>query len=639
MWRLCFILALVGVAEAAPLKTLHFPGSGTTTFVTDGRVLYAGTGWTRENGASVFDVSDPSAMRYVADVRARGYTTCPPVLVGTRVYQPLWFGAMRVNLADPRNPEVEGLMDFDFPRHTCDSLVREGDELRFVTREGVRVYDVSDPSRPAAFSRALPPPAPAARPKPDPRLKLLPKSVRVAQAQIVGDTALVYDRQRSSYRIFRLGETNATELCERFMLHSLSSLAVVGDTAYVHAATQPMTHGVWTLDLRREGYVDFGPHAVFRAAPPRGTDAFTMLMQSVGAIVDLGNGWLLADDGAVRHGGDETTPCEFVGERELPVCNHAVEGRRVLMAQSRQVKLVDVTNPAAIRTVARWQADELTHATGVALSGDDLWAVTQERLAKQKGFLTYVPPKSTLRRFRVDGTNLVEVASLELPPSVSCAAVADGVIYVSGIARRTPEGPVAAMLSIVDGRAMKLLASRTDLCGTVYKIKRFGTRVFVSDAGIGIRELDVSDVRNPRRKGLWRRSAGSNPSYDDFTVSDGRLYALAHSSLDVYDLAASETSDDLTSPRFARNFGALEKMRLALKDGYEAVAFGEGGLVIEKNGRYVAELPADAAGNCAICADDIAFKDGLLVVTDKAENRVGLVDVGDPRKPRLVSVR
>lgn len=639
MKKLIFILTFPAVALGveASVRTIQFPGSGTTTFETDGRILYAGTGWTRECGAVIFDVRDPANMRSVSSVRAHGYTTDRPVIVGNLVYQPLWFGTMLVDVSDPMKPEIRDLLDFDFPNHTCDRIMREGNELKFVTRTGTRVYGIDDSAKPAVFKYALPTTPSVKRAPADPRLKLLPQSVR-GSARFIGDIAFGYDRGRSSYRSFRVGPTNAVQLCERFMLHSLSTLAVVGGKAYVHAATQPMTHGVWTLDLATDGYVDFGPDAIFRKAPPRGTDAFTMLMQSVGSITDLGDGWLLADDGAVKL--DSGGHPSFVGDRERPVCNSAFDGKRALLAQSSQLKLIDAGDPSAIRELARWTADPMTHVTGAAVSGDEYWAITQERLGKGKGFLTYVPPKSTLRKFRRDGANLVETAACELPPSVSCLHVRDGILYVTGVARHGKDGPEAAVFSVVDGRTMKVLSKRTDLAESVYKIKRFGERVFIGDMGAGIRELDISDVRNPRCKALWRRSRCSNPGYDDFTVADGRLYALAHSSLDVYSLGEFEKSDEITydSPRFARNFGAVEKGVLPFGNGYEAVAFGEGGLVIRKGGRYVAELPPNAAGLVAISADVLRLENGRLRVEDTANRRVGTVDVSDPLHPKLVRV-
>ena len=629
-------LLLAAAAFAVPEKTLMFPGSGTTAFETDGKVLVAGTGWTRENGASIWDVSNPADMKYMAAVRARGYTTARPVFVGNRVYMPLWFGAVRIDISDPAKASIEDLMDFDFPNHTCDWIVRDGNELAFVTRTGSRVYDVSDPSRPAVFAHAstnVPPAAPSA-PK-DPRAKLLPQAVR-GNARFVGDVAFGYDRNRSSYRTFRFEGTNVAELCERFMLHSLSTVAVVGGRAYVYAATQPMTHGVLSLDLAKDGYVDFAPGAVFQEPPPRGTDAFTMLMQSVGAIADLGGGYLLADDGLVKL--DAQGRASFAVPRECPVCNYAFDGKRVLLAQSRVVRLADLSAPGSVRETARWVADDMTHATGAALDGADCWILTQERQGPGKGFLTYVPPKSTLRKLRADGTNLVETARCDLPPSASCVHVADGILYVAGLSHRGEHN----VTTIVDGCAMKILDTRTDISeGSAYKIKRFGNRIFLSDTRVGIKELDFADSAHPRVKGVWRRSKGDNPAYDDFTVADGRLYALSHSSLDIYALDAAESPEKLEwdSPRFARNFGAVEKQRLALGDGLEAVAFGEGGLILFKDGKYLSELPPTPAGLCAISADKIRLGEGgkSLYVTDVAAKTEGVVDISDPSTPRLIT--
>ena len=634
----CLVHLLAVIAFAAPEKTLFFPGSGTTTFETDGKVLVAGTGWTRENGASIWDVSDPSAMKYVASARGRGYTTAHPVFVGNNVYLPLWFGAMCLDVSAPAGAMAEKLVDFDFPNHTCDWIVRDGNELSFVTRTGSRVYDVSDSSRLPVFVRDSTnvPPLKSSVPQ-DPRAKLLPQSVR-GNARFVGDIAFGYDRSRSSFRSFRVGETNAVECGERFMLHSLSTVAVVGGRAYVYAATQPMTHGVWTLDLSADGYVDFATNAVFQVAPPKGTDAFTMLMQSVGAVASLENGFLLADDALVSL--DAEGRAAFVGSRERPVCNFAFDGGRVLMAQSCQIKLADISETGVLREIARWTADELTHATGVALSGNDCWAITQERPGPGKGFLTYVPPKSMLRRFRIDGTNLIETAHCDLPPSVSCVTVADGILYVAGLAHHGER----AVLSVVDGKAMKVLSQRTDILeGSSYKIKCFGDRIFLSDSRVGIKELDFGTPAKPHVKGVWRRSGGDNPSYDDFTVADGRLFALAHSSLDVYGLDAAEAPENLVwdAPRFKRNFGAVEKQRLSLGNGVEAVAFGEGGLILCKDGKYLSELPATPSGLCVLSADKIRLLEGktkvLLSVTDLAAKKDFVVDVTDPVAPRTVS--
>jgi len=609
-----------------PEKTLEFPGSGCASFATDGRVLYAVSAWTRDKGAVVFDVSDPANMRFAADLPARGYSTSRPILVGERAYQSLWYGVARVNLKDPAHPVLEELMDYDWPVHSADSIVRDGNELRFVSRKGVRVYDVSDPSRPAQFLRTDPPGGKIVKETSNPPVR-------------IGDIEFRYDRARSSFQSARIVGKERTPLCERFLLHSLSTLAVVGKTAYVSAATASTT-GVLTLDLTKQGLVDFGTNAVFRPAPAKGTQNFTMLMQSVGDIAALDDGSLLADDAVVRVGaGGRLEP---LGEREKPVCNWSKDGSCIALAQSDRLRVLDISDPTAVRERARVLFPLKDHVTGVALKGDRLWVVVNEKPASKlnhrNAFLGYVPPQSTCIRYRLVGraesggrrADLVVEASNAVPSSVSCELLSDGVLCLAG-----HDG-----LSLVDAETLATIRRTRELAvGPAYRIRRCGERVYFTDAAVGVKELDVADPQRPYVVRTFRRSRGSNPSYDGFTVSDGRLYALSHSSLDVYDLGAEggeRRAEGGPSPRFALNFGAVERGVAKLPDGYEAVAFGEGGLYIRKDGRYVSELPATPDGKCAVAAFDVAADGSRLTVTDCEHGEKVYVDAADPQWPVII---
>lgn len=636
-------LFVSAVAFATPLKSIRFPGSGAAEFETDGRLLVAGTGWTVESGAVIWDVTKPSEMRFVADLRGRGYTTAPPVFVGSRVYMPLWFGAMCIDISDTAAPKIESLLDFDFPRHTCDWIVRDGNGLYLCTPAGTREYDVSDAASPAVYrgftTNVL------AKPKPvdDPRRQLLPRVFR-RNARFAGDYAYVYDGLRESYRVFRIGETNAVQVCERFITHSLSTVAVAGSNAYIYTPGRNNIHGLLTLDLSGSGCVDFKTNAIFHAPAPRGSAPFVMRMQSVGAVTALDSRRLLADDCPVEF--DEAGNPSFAGERELPVCNYSFDyseassAKRIALAQSSQVKIADVGDPREIKVSALWKADELTHATGVALSGDDCWVLTQARPEPRQNFLTYVPRESTLRKLRAEGTSLVERASCAIPTSVSCVYAGKGIVYAAGINCYDN----IAGITVVDGAKMEVIAHRKELSeGSVFRIKRFGDRIFFSDTLVGIKELDFSDPRSPRVCGVWRRGEGSNPSYNDFTVDGKYLYALSHSALDVYDLDKSESPESLkwTSPRFEMNFGAVEKGRLDLGGGLEAVAYGEGGLIMYKDGKYLSELPPAENGLCPVYADSVTWCTDsplpALIVEDKLENRRLKIDITKPESPKIIS--
>lgn len=600
-----FLLAMLAGVDASaavpsvfPEKTIRFPGSGCTSFATDGRVLYAVSAWTRENGAVVFDVSDPKNMRFTADLPAHGYSTTDPVLVGDFAYQPLWYGAMRVKLTDPKHPTYE-LVDFAWPKHTADRIVREGNELKFISKSGVITHDVSADLRSATpFTRDE-------------------------------TVEFEYDRRRSSFRSFRRHGKTKEYIGERFVLHSLSSLAVAGDTAYIAAATQPRTTGLWTLDLKKDGFVDFGTNALFRPAPLKGTQNFTMLMQSVGGITDLGGGYLLADDGAVRLGAGGRM--EFIGERERSVCNSAFEGTRVALAESDLIRVLDVREPERLREIARWALPVEDHATGIALEGDVLWAVVNEKpahkLHHRNAFLGYVPPKSALRKYRIEGTNLAEIAAIDIPASVACVRLKDGFLLVSGM----------SAMSVVDGRAMrKVREIPLDGEGASYRVKRFGDRVFATAAHIGIKEYDWSDPSDPKVLRVFRRSGGANAAVDDFTVANGRLYALTHSALDVYDLATEAKPFRADGPQFALNFGAIEKGVAKLPDGSEAVAFGEGGLYIRKNRRYLGEVPPTKEGTFPFHGDEVSADGWTLTVIDRSDRLRITVDASDPANPRVV---
>jgi len=156
-------------------------------------------------------------------------------------------------------------------------------------------------------------------------------------------------------------------------------------------------------------------------------------------------------------------------------------------------------------------------------------------------------------------------------------------------------------------------------------------------------------------KRLYARGDGTEaPSYDDFTVDGNRLYALAHASVDVFELddakrtvpvrndcgtngilkAPLEAADvavfaghrpnpkppagiSFAAGRFGNSFGAYVFDWAKLPDGRYAVAYGEAGVVIcDAKGSYVAELPRDSSGWVALFASEVLCKDGAVYVKE-----------------------
>ena len=102
-----------------------------------------------------------------------------------------------------------------------------------------------------------------------------------------------------------------------------------------------------------------------------------------------------------------------------------------------------------------------------------------------------------------------------------------------------------AVVDASDPSDLEVKTIRRDILdGDGFKVKTFGGRTFVT-SGRRIVELDTMVPAVPQVKHLYDRGDGTAaPSYDDFTIDGTRLYALAHASVDVFELDdAMRTTD------------------------------------------------------------------------------------------------
>ena len=172
------------------------------------------------------------------------------------------------------------------------------------------------------------------------------------------------------------------------------------------------------------------------------------------------------------------------------------------------------------------------------------------------------------------------------------------------------------------------------------------------------------------RDTVYDRGDGTEaPSYDDFTVDGNRLYALAHASVDVFELddatRTTETPNDcgvngiaktlakeadaavfaghvatakapdgiiFRPGRFGNCFGAYVFDWAKLPDGRYAVAYGEAGLVFcDAKGNFVSEPLRGPDGLASVFAAEVICKDGRVYVKD-GDSKVG---DGQPWSPEI----
>lgn len=556
--------------QILPLRTIRFPGGGIDHGTADRRVLCATSGWSREDGAQIFDISEPSRLRLVGRVGARGYAVAPPVLLGGYALYP---NLCSVSVVDFTQPES--------PRHACLLSRTTGSGVRVAGRfivsrggDGVRLYrlDGRAPKAPPVWIGYLPEqplsgfpvserefptvagtgtnrlwrtyeltdsgfrlksessverkPAPAT---PDPRLAAFPKNSR-SRWVFSGPHAFRFDTSRPSISSYEVRGTNAVFLGESFFLHALGTVAAKDNTAYVYSPGARRT--VLTLDVGEKGAVcrDFSSGLVGLELARTNT-FMTIGMQTGGAIARNGDK-LFCDDGIVEIGTDgRLVP---VRDPVLAAANHSFDGHRVAIAQSRRCRVLDFSRFPEVKTVADFAPTGLVHITGCALADDRLYLTWLPKSVPNHDFIYNKPSRGYIASvaLKTAKAGLVTEAdsTLEIPAAVTCLMAGGRYLYAPGY------NGVFTVVDAGDPANLKIIAERDDLLpGGSYKIKAAGPRVFCQ-TGARIVELDVSDPGHPQTARIFTRGEPGAPGYDDFTVDGGRLYALAHASLDVFDL-------------------------------------------------------------------------------------------------------
>ena len=613
--RLAFILAAAAVLGGAfaaeerienqilPLRTIRFPGGGIGHGVTAGRLFCASSGWSREDGAQLFDISDPSRIRLVGRVGARGYAVAPPVLLGGYAIYP---NLASVSILDITKPES--------PRHVCLLARSAGSAVRVAGRfivtqggDGVRLHrlDGRAPKARPVWIGFLPEQPLAGFPvseqafttvsgagtnrlwrtyeltdsgfslktessvelksapaTPDLRLAAFPANSG-PRCAFSGQHAFLFDTSRPSISSYEVKGTNALFLGERFFLHALGTVAAKDNTAYVYAPGTRRT--VLTLDAATNGVAcrDFSAGLV-SAALARTNTFMTIGMQTGGAISRSG-GILFCDDGLARIGADGGLAP--VRDPVLAVANHAFDGQRVALAQSRRCRVLDYSRFPDVKTVVDFAPTGLVHITGCALKGDRLFVTWLPKSRPNHDFIYQQPARGffasvDLKRAK-EGCMTEAESVLEISAAVTCLLVGDRYLYVPGYRG------VFTVIDAGDPAQLKIVAERDDLLtGGSYKIKAAGSRVFCQNGG-SILELDVSQPEAPQIARVFVRGEPGAPSYDDFTVDGDRLYALAHASLDVFDLDGA--AQRVARPAPAREVNVVEA-RLPVADPAPAMA-------------------------------------------------------------------
>ena len=627
-----FLLAALALAAATPVpervplhesqRTVRFP-SGNYGHVTcrDGLAVVS-SGWSREDGIGVFDVSEPTNIAFVARFPAKGYSCGDPVFFGSRCYVPNGFSASVLDVSDPRAPRLEGFFNPQFPNHGCDRVWLADGELRFcggktfgrVERDGFSFSPVSESKPPKNHGRTW------------------------------SNETLAVAIDRNVLR------TSAGGKCP--FVYNLASVAADGDAAYVYDPGADST--LMRLDVRTAGLRRFDGFWTVGEVPREARRYTTMGMQSAGCVARCGD-LFFTDDGVLRFGADGAPV--FLRRRTAAASNLSFDGTRVAIALGTTCRILDFAKPDDIRATSFAPKTDLPiHITGCALDGSRLFLAYTLVESKRQDFIYRFPTKGYVASVDLAGdTNAV--STVETPVCVALVRVGD-FLYA------TCRGGRLALVDASAPAALRLAGVRDDFASCdLYKIKSLDGRVFLG-AGSSVIELDVTNPATPQAKRVFRRGGRgeTRPGYDDFTVDGQCLYALAHGSLDVFDLAAADGETVVndfgsrgivertypeadaavfdghvvrSSPppgvvfeagRYRDYFGAAVHDWTALADGRYAVAYGEAGVVIcGADGRFLAELPRDRSGYVPFIARAVVLRDGVLYVRD-VDGKVRRVD-------------
>ena len=525
-----------------PVATLRFPGGGIDHPSVAGDTVAAVSGWSREDGLNTFSYSQRDGLRFAGRIGARGYAVANPVYIDRFALFPNLVSIGVADISDPSAP----MLAAQLARPSASAVRVAPDKSRvFVqTSTGVLVY-ASDPRVQGGIPvvREFHPGAKLddfAKQEKDPRAAFLPPTF-AARAAFDGNRAAAIDTASSTIALFSLDGTNATQIESTPFLMTLGSVAVKDGIAYILSPSR--RQALLTLDARIPGPTN----RIFRASTigtefARTNSFMTIGMQKAGTVVRVGD-VLFRDDGTARIAADGTAVP--VSEPTVSVANASIDGTRIAFAQSRRCRVVDFSRFPKFDVVCDFAPTGLVHITGCHLRGDDLFVTWLEKEKPNHDFIYHQPTNAVaayvdLRQAR-DGIVRDAVSTVRIPASVTCLLVGSRWLYAPGYKRGF------AIVDAANPRRLKLVSTPRILASGSYKIKAFGTRVFCHD-GRRILELDASKPDAPAIARVFMRGTPGTPGYDDFTVDGGKLYALAHSSLDLFDIADGGEPTALAAP-------------------------------------------------------------------------------------------
>lgn len=600
--------------RTTPVTTVRFPGGIYGHVALSNGLAVTCSGWSREDTSAVFDVSNPAKPKFLARFPAKGYSCAEPVFFGTRCYVPNGFSATVIDLSDRRAPKLAGYLNPHFPENGCSRLWTEGGKLYFSAFDGN--YQVGDDGFSFVKTDKVPP-------KPAGRKKSAAEGEIVAELR---DSALV------------IGKTEIP------FAYNLSTVAAKDGTAYVYAPGRSAAQ-LLPLPTKAGGPTLFG-NRYQTLALSRGNGFQTVGMQTAGCVTRVSDDLFVVDDGLVRL--TRQGKWETILNRTRAVANASVDGTRIALTQCSRCRILDFTDPSNVKILDVAPKAELPlHITGCHLRGDRLFLAYTLVEEKGQDFIYKFPTKGYVAS--LDLRNPSEVQSMvEIPACIALDRVGD-MLYV------TCRNGDFAVVDASDPSDLEVKTIRRDILdGDGFKVKTFGGRTFVT-SGRRIVELDTMVPAVPQVKHLYDRGDGTAaPSYDDFTIDGTRLYALAHASVDVFELDDAMRTTDAPNDcgvngiaktpaqeadaavfagheanpkapdgvvfrpgRFGNCFGAYVFDWAKLPDGRYAVAYGEAGLVFcDAKGGFSSEPPRGPDGLASVFAAEVLCKDGRVYVKD-----------------------
>ena len=515
----CAALLATGLAADVlyPQKTIRFPGGGSTEFCATANAVVGGSWWNREGGVTAFDCTNPSNLVCASVVKNCGYVTSAPVAVPGTTFAVFtdWHSATVVDTSDPKDARVVQTLGFDLSERRAIDIRLVGRLLLVQGDRRCTVYKWNDAtSRFDTVDEVAAKPADFPGPPPtDGRVKRWFAEDERKGVRIVGDFAYLFSRERSSVSSYALTKGRPVKLDEKFLIWGLPSVAIDGDRARIYAACASGGHVLVTLDLKKEGLVDFEREARVEKVGKGERKSYPVMgMRSSGVVVSAGG--RIVSDGLA--GG------------------LSADGDRVASARGEEIVVQDWSRHPKSAVVSRFALTNLLHATGVALKGGVLYAIAEPKTAPRQSFLCTPPPeRSVLLVLDVSAPEARELARLDVPTATTCELVREGLLYVPGIAR----GDTPASFAVVDvsePSAPKVVATPKGLVeGSCYRIRTFPEGVFLAD-GAKVKRLDLADPRAPTVAAEYVSNREVRYGVDDFDVAGGRVYAISHASLAVY---------------------------------------------------------------------------------------------------------